>query len=510
MGVYTMTKRAFSLVTFLFLTCCVAFISTIRADGLPGEYLVSSRWRELLSSHSPLTNPSLPASQDFLTARSAIAPTMQGAFLLWETGITLPISMQGTIGLSVLGENDGSIQHSSFDESLNRMVPAGDIDGNANLLMMLTYARALSERLQIGANLNYAYQSNFGTPISGLGLDLGCTYLLLRNSFNGTHRVGLSTVNLIAPSMVEGFGFSFGNPGAYSRDIRLSWRGDFMKERVESALDLDLKDLWSHRGEFLSGKHTPIEWGLGFRAGGHFLGVLQAHLQLGFDKRFLEYWGLAGGVTLPMKNYGKQVEVMYQYNIKTEGTWASSHTAYIIAEIGKGREERFGNRGENNVSLLSAVVRKVQELASPDTTDELSDLKRIKGLRIEDEEEFVRITAEEYAIHFASGSAEIPREAIGVLKEIASFLRTYPGHPVTIEGHTDSDPITGRLKETFPDNTALSKARAENVKEYFVDTEGLPASIFTIVGFGEGRPIAPNTTSRSKYKNRRVVITISK
>ena len=140
----------------------------------------------------------------------------------------------------------------------------------------------------------------------------------------------------------------------------------------------------------------------------------------------------------------------------------------------------------------------------------ISKLKEIHGIKVEEEREYIRITASDVAIHFASGSAEVPSDAVPVLKEIAAFLRNYPDHPVVIEGHTDNDPITGKLKARFPDNIALSEARCKAVKEYFVGTEKLSERLFKTKGYGETVPIVPNDTKENKYKNRRVLVLVKK
>ena len=95
-----------------------------------------------------------------------------------------------------------------------------------------------------------------------------------------------------------------------------------------------------------------------------------------------------------------------------------------------------------------------------------------------------------------------------MLKEIVAFLKTYPNHPVLIEGHTDNDPIIGKLREKFQDNTALSQARCQAVKDYFVKTENLPEELFTAIGYGESRPLVPNDSRENKRINRRVLVIV--
>jgi flagellar motor protein MotB len=461
------------------------------ADGLPGEYLVSSRWRDLMWWHSPLTNPAFITRENFITIRAAYAPVLQNAFRLWETGITVPLGMKQAVGASVIGENDGQITNSSFDDASGRLVAGGTNSTNNNLFTMLTYATDFLPRLSLGANLNIAYQSDFGEPLYGIGCDVGCSYQVLEDRKLGDHSVGVALVNLIAPSMNTSITPRFGNDGEYSRDLRLSWLADFWQKRIESGIDIDLKDILASRKEFDARK---IEWIGACRVGARVLPMLPLYLQMGFGRNVIDYWGLAGGVCVPLADDGRNFSAFYQYNMKTEGVLASAHTVYVMMNFGKHREK--------SPPPSASAPR------NADRSNELDSLRQVEGITVEEGRESVKITAAEVAVHFVSGSSELPPEAVKALGEIARFLRKYPNHPVNIEGHTDSDPIVGQLKERYPDNKALSKARAEKVKEYFTKTEKLPEPMFTTVGWGESKPIASNETKEGKYKNRRVVIIV--
>jgi outer membrane protein OmpA-like peptidoglycan-associated protein len=70
-----------------------------------------------------------------------------------------------------------------------------------------------------------------------------------------------------------------------------------------------------------------------------------------------------------------------------------------------------------------------------------------------------------------------------------------------VEGHTDS---TG--SETY--NQKLSERRASSVKNLLVQ-RGVQAQRVHILGFGESRPVATNTTPVGRQMNRRVEIRIN-
>jgi len=180
----------------------------------------------------------------------------------------------------------------------------------------------------------------------------------------------------------------------------------------------------------------------------------------------------------------------------------------LMEEMARLKEELAAERSrlEEERAKLESERRNVEKMRQ----EALEALKKVEGLKIEEEKEFIKITAGEKAIRFASGSADLPVEGVIVLKKISRFLASYPKYPVTIEGHTDNVPISERLKVKYPDNQALSEARAKAVRDYFVLVEGLPGNLFSYKGYGESRPVASNETEEGRSANRRVEIIISK
>jgi peptidoglycan-associated lipoprotein len=70
-----------------------------------------------------------------------------------------------------------------------------------------------------------------------------------------------------------------------------------------------------------------------------------------------------------------------------------------------------------------------------------------------------------------------------------------------IEGHTDN---IG--SEEY--NQKLAAMRAEAVRNYLAEKDGIPLHAMNIISFGESKPLAANTTSEGRAKNRRVVIRV--
>lgn len=87
------------------------------------------------------------------------------------------------------------------------------------------------------------------------------------------------------------------------------------------------------------------------------------------------------------------------------------------------------------------------------------------------------------------------------LSTAAEFMQKYSDTTVVIEGHTDSN-----ASDAY--NIALSKRRAQAVKEVFVNQYGISPARIQAVGYGESRPIASNATAEGRQMNRRVVAVI--
>lgn len=103
-------------------------------------------------------------------------------------------------------------------------------------------------------------------------------------------------------------------------------------------------------------------------------------------------------------------------------------------------------------------------------------------------------------IQFAVNSDALTAVGAVEINKIAAILKEHPEINIHLEGHTDSDGDDNY-------NKALSIRRAQTVMFYLV-SKGIKASRITFEGFGETRPLAPNTTVYNKSLNRRVMVII--
>ena len=101
-----------------------------------------------------------------------------------------------------------------------------------------------------------------------------------------------------------------------------------------------------------------------------------------------------------------------------------------------------------------------------------------------------------HGITFDVNKSTLKPESMGVLNEIAKFLKSHPEVKVEIGGHTDSDGGDAL-------NQKLSEQRAEAVKKQLAKM-GIEEGRMTTKGYGASKPLAPNTTPENKANNRRV------
>ncbi|MCI0450888.1 MAG: OmpA family protein [Candidatus Latescibacteria bacterium] len=104
--------------------------------------------------------------------------------------------------------------------------------------------------------------------------------------------------------------------------------------------------------------------------------------------------------------------------------------------------------------------------------------------------------------YFAFGRATLLAGAEKDLARVANFLADHPAWQLLVEGHTDNVPIkTAR----YPSNFELSVARAESVRNVLVSL-GVPEERILVLGAGDTRPMASNTTVDGRMLNRRVEV----
>ncbi len=166
-------------------------------------------------------------------------------------------------------------------------------------------------------------------------------------------------------------------------------------------------------------------------------------------------------------------------------------------------------------ALLEAERAKVASLSGPaapadrgvtKTYDDLVTLLQpeiTKGnIHVAREGDRVVITLADRLL-FESGSDRLKTDGVHVLEQVGHVLHERPDMRVQVDGHTDNVPIGERLQAKFPNNLALSQARANHVADA-LRAAGVSPMNLEAAGHGERRPVGNNMLEEGRRKNRRV------
>ena len=108
---------------------------------------------------------------------------------------------------------------------------------------------------------------------------------------------------------------------------------------------------------------------------------------------------------------------------------------------------------------------------------------------------------------FTSGDASLTPEGMTMLKRVGMVLGKASDRYVQVTGHTDNQAISKARQKTFPDNKALSWARAENARRAMING-GMSADRTKAIGLADSRPLASNATEEGRQKNQRLELII--
>jgi outer membrane protein OmpA-like peptidoglycan-associated protein len=101
-------------------------------------------------------------------------------------------------------------------------------------------------------------------------------------------------------------------------------------------------------------------------------------------------------------------------------------------------------------------------------------------------------------VNFETAKAALLPESYPTLDVVGMVLSRWPQLRIEVGGHTDS-----RGSNVY--NQKLSEARAKSVLDYLTGKfPDLKAEQFTVKGYGESKPLVPNSNALNMAKNRRV------
>jgi len=221
------------------------------------------------------------------------------------------------------------------------------------------------------------------------------------------------------------------------------------------------------------------------KAGGYEV-ILDCETQAcgGFDFRF-------GLTVLPAPSMNVD---LFDFRVVTAERKTGAGTEYVYLLVSRGRSNRY-------VQVMELVTAKADAVPSrgpnaPDTTpaSAASPYDQAPAL-------IGALTSAGHVVltdlEFASGAGALSDRSYPSLEALAEYLKGNPARIVVVVGHTDA---VGSLSA----NVALSKRRAEAVRDRLVTRYGVPGAQVQAQGAGYMAPVASNLTAEGREANRRV------
>lgn len=129
-----------------------------------------------------------------------------------------------------------------------------------------------------------------------------------------------------------------------------------------------------------------------------------------------------------------------------------------------------------------------------------------KGLTVEQRDGKVYVSMENKLL-FQSGSWAVNENGRRAVEQLGSVLAKNPDINVLIEGHTDDVPYRGN--GSLQDNWDLSTKRATSIVRILLGNSQIDPASLTAAGKGQFVPVAPNSTTSGKAKNRRIEVVLT-
>ncbi|MHB1486056.1 MAG: flagellar motor protein MotB [Acidimicrobiales bacterium] len=107
-------------------------------------------------------------------------------------------------------------------------------------------------------------------------------------------------------------------------------------------------------------------------------------------------------------------------------------------------------------------------------------------------------------VFFASDSADLGLVGDAIVDTMSGVLN-HDTNNIVVEGYTDNQPITGG---PYSSNWELSAERGVHVVVRMDQVDGVNMNRLAATGYGETRPVVPNTNAANQRMNRRVDVVI--
>lgn len=168
------------------------------------------------------------------------------------------------------------------------------------------------------------------------------------------------------------------------------------------------------------------------------------------------------------------------------------------------QEQDMEEEGQDIKAEYEEASLKESEMMAEEIEKKLEQLQIADQVEVESNARYVMLTLNG-ALLFDSAKSEIREEALPLVDKLSVILQSYSSNRIYIEGHTDNVPIHN---DKYENNDILSSYRAHSVKDYVLEKAALDPAKIRATGCGEYNPIADNSTTEGRARNRRVEIKI--
>ncbi len=160
------------------------------------------------------------------------------------------------------------------------------------------------------------------------------------------------------------------------------------------------------------------------------------------------------------------------------------------------RTEDIRKDTDSRISAVKGTAEKAVEIGSAAMTKAESAEKLAKGKIL------WSVTLSDDRVKFGFDQASISPEAQRMLDDLAAKVKSMDKTVyLEIEGHTDN---IG--SDEF--NMELGEKRAEAVRNYLNEKDGLPLHAMNVISYGKSQPVSDNHSREGRAQNRRVVIKV--
>ncbi len=200
------------------------------------------------------------------------------------------------------------------------------------------------------------------------------------------------------------------------------------------------------------------------------------------------------------ENVQRNRELLAQLEAKEQALVAENARLEKLKKELESRSNRVSEL-ENLIAAKDAAMADLKNAISRALTDFEG-----KGLTVEQRDGKVYVSMENKLL-FGSGSWAVGTEGRQAVEQLGAVLAENPDISILIEGHTDNVPYSGSGQ--LKGNWDLSTKRATAIVKILRENSAINAENLTAAGRGEYAPVATNSSSDGRAKNRRIEVILT-